>query len=193
MKMILLTLVSFHNDHHWPQFSHGLRINENPACPAPVAPSPAPAALSHSSRPSSQHPVNWDEPIAACWWVDGIAPLVNLHCMSMTILFNCPAAWVLAKLGAYLLPWVSLLLPRAWLHSWQALARLPGFSFLRLLQPHLCLTPQEISVGSETCPVCTCTWALLGHIVVLTEHHLPDEAVAEAGFPEPSCNTQAWT
>lgn len=184
--MVPLTLVSSRNDHHCPQFSHGLRINENPACLAPVAPSPTPAALSRSPWPSSQSPAKWDEPSPARWWVDGIAPLLlTFTVWQWLFCFTGPAAWVSAKLGACLLLWVSLL-PRAWLHPRQAVVQLPGFSFLRLLQPHPCLSPTGNTCGQWNMPRLHMHLGTPWARAVLMEHHLPDGAAAGAGFPEPS-------
>lgn len=180
--MALLTLVSSRNDHHCPQLSHGPRINENPACLAPVAPSPSLAALGHSPWPSSQHPANWDEPNSECWWVDGIAPLLlTFTVWQWPFCLTGPAAWVSAKLGACLLFWVSLLLPRAdsfpdrpWYSSQDSLS-LDSFSRTRTRNTcgHWNMPRLHLHLGPP--------WA---H-VVLREHHLPDGAAAGAGFPGP--------
>lgn len=90
--------------------------------------------------------------------------LVNLHCMDERFCLTGPAARVLAKLGAYLLPWISL-------PSSQGLTQLltiPGaasqdtLSFGSFSYTSASL-PQEMSLDSETCPGCTCIWSLPGH------------------------------
>lgn len=113
------------------------------------------------------------------------ASLVNLHCMAMTVLFHWSCCVGLSETGS-MSPPLGLSPSRGLTPFPTGRVQLPGFSFLRLLQPHPCLSPTGNTCGQWNMPRLHLHLGTPWECVVLMEHHLPDGAAAGAGFPEPA-------
>lgn len=175
------------NNYHRAQFSHGLRINEKPACQAPGGSFPNTSCF----RVINRYPVLNARDLGGApprMLVSGwnCTSLANLHCMAMSVLFNWSCCSGLSQTGSLSPPLdISAFFPGLDSVTDNPWCSFPGYSFLRLLQLHQRLTPTGNVLGQWNMP------RLHLHLVtprtraVLKGHHLQTGAAGRSAFTDP--------
>lgn len=136
--MILLTLVSAQNDHHWAVFLPRIGINENPAGQAPGGSFPSTSCFQVIHR----------YPVLSAPWTGMHQALHAGAWMAWSPSQGLSAPWVPSSVLAKLLPLaLSALFPGLDSVTDNPWCSFPEFSLLRLLQPHPCLLPTGNSLG----------------------------------------------